>query len=69
MVRWEYKIVHLVAAKWTSTGLSEEVGVRFDELGNEGWELVRVEPVLRPSALSGSYTAAFVAFFKRPREE
>ncbi len=67
MDRWEYKIVYLVASKWTSTGLPEDVGVRFDEMGSEGWELVRVEPVLRPSVLSGSYTAAFITFFKRPR--
>ena len=67
-MKWEYKIIYFSAKKWTSTGLPSGLGTEFDRLGNDGWELVRVEPLLKPSILAGSYTSGFLAFFKKARE-
>jgi hypothetical protein len=70
---WEYKIVDIDAKKWTSTGLPTDLGERFDQWGAEGWELVRVEPILRGGWLllglgTTSSTDSLLAFFKRPKQ-
>ena len=72
MTKWEYKIVTISASRWTASGLPEETGQHFDELGEEGWELVRVEPILRGGYFFlgsgvGTSTESFVAFFRRPK--
>ncbi len=67
-MKWEYKIVHVDASRWTSTGLPADLGEKFDGCGDEGWELVRFEPILRASWFAyATRTAAFVAIFKRPK--
>ena len=71
---WEYKIVHINASKWTGTGLPADLGERFDQWGSEGWELVRIEPILRGGFVllgfgtTGTSTDSLVAFFERPKE-
>jgi len=72
-MKWEYKIAYIQAAKWTSTGLPKDLGEQIDQWGAEGWDLVRVEPILRSGFLflgigTTVRTEAFVAFFKRPKE-
>jgi hypothetical protein len=65
-VRWEYKVVKMSANLWTSTGLPEDLNVKFDEYGAEGWELVSTDTLERSGFFShGSDTAVLVAFFKR----
>jgi hypothetical protein len=64
--RWEYKIVYFDARRWTSTGLPNDLNERFDALGVEGWDLVRIEAILGGSLFAGAETRGFVAFFKRP---
>lgn len=66
-MKWEYKIIYFAATKWTSTGLPNDIGEHFDSLGDDEWELVRIEPILRPSVFAGSYTSGLAAFFKRPK--
>ena len=72
-MKWEYKIVHILATKWTSTGLPSDLGENFDQWGDEGWELVRIEPIHTGGWFvfgfgTATRTQAFVAFFKRPKE-
>jgi hypothetical protein len=72
-MNWEYKIVFIDATKWTSTGLPTDLGQRFDEWGAEGWELIRVEPILRGGRFvfglgTATRTESLIAFFKRPRD-
>jgi hypothetical protein len=72
-MKWEYKVAHFQAVKWTRTGLPKDLGKQFDQWGAEGWDLVRVEPILRSGFLflgigKNVHTDAFVAFFKRPME-
>ena len=64
--RWEYKIVHVSADRWTRTGLPEELNQHFDKLGTEGWELVGTEAIIRPNLFrAAGQTVGIVAFFKR----
>ena len=68
-MKWEYKIVHVASNLLMSrTGLPSHIGDLFNELGRDGWELVRVEPILRAGVffIFGSTTTALLAFFKRP---
>ena len=46
-MKWEYKGVHIDATKWTITGLPKHLGEEFDRWGSEGWDLARIEPILR----------------------
>jgi hypothetical protein len=64
--QWEYKIVHILADRWTGTGLPEDINIQFDQFGSEGWELVSTESLMRPGIVSPLKTVAIVAFFKRP---
>lgn len=64
--RWEYKIVHVPADRWTGTGLPADVNQEFDRLGADRWELVGTESIIRPSAFwSAGKTVGVVGFFKR----
>jgi hypothetical protein len=70
-MKWEYNIIYINANKWTSTGLPDELNVKFDEYGREGWELVKVEPKLDGGIIIFGFgwfkqTVGYVAFFKRP---
>ena len=65
--RWEYKIVHISAERWTGTGLPPDLNEQFDKFGSEGWELVGTEAIIRPSWFwSAGHTVGIVGFFKRP---
>ena len=66
-MKWEYKIIFFSVRKWTTTGLPNKLGIEFDRVGDDGWELVRTESLLTPSVLSGSFTSGVIAFFKRPK--
>ncbi len=64
--RWEYKIVHILAERWTGTGLPSDLNVQFDQFGADGWELVGTESIIRPSWFcSAGKTVGIVGFFKR----
>ena len=70
-MKWEYKVAHIQAIKWTATGLPNDLGEQFDRWGDDGWELVRIEPIHRSGMMilgcgSATRTEALVAFFKRP---
>ena len=63
---WEYKIVHVRADGWSSTGLPADLNEQFDRLGGEGWELVGTEALIRPALFRGAgHTVGIIAFFKR----
>lgn len=65
--KWEYKILHISAERWTGTGLPADLNQRFDEIGAQGWELVGFVSMDRPSFIpwGGSKTVGVVATFKR----
>jgi hypothetical protein len=65
--KWEYKIIYCGAERWTSTGLPSDLNQRFDEFGAQGWELVGMASIDRPSLIpwGGSKTVGVLATFKR----
>ena len=65
-MRYEYKVFTANVAKVWSAGLPDNIGVVLDEHGADGWELDKIEPILRKGLLGGSYTDKMVLIFKRP---
>lgn len=65
--RFEYRVVHFNAERWTVSGLPNDLNELFDEYGSQGWELVGTEAIQRASLFlwGGSRTVGVVAFFKR----
>ena len=66
MQRWEYKVVEVQVARWFTVRVPEDLGVHMDQMGAQGWELVRVQQVLNRGWIGGSYTEALLLFFRRP---
>ena len=69
-MKWQYKIVYVNAKKFTSTGLPDDLNEHFNRFGQEGWELVKVEPKLDGGFIFFGFgwihqTVGYVAFFKK----
>ncbi|MDR1171665.1 MAG: DUF4177 domain-containing protein, partial [Bacteroidales bacterium] len=68
MKKWEYKIVYINATQQHQSGMPDDINERFDQWGNEGWELVKVEPKLTCGFWGfGSFTEGFIVFFKKEK--
>ncbi|MDR2037906.1 MAG: DUF4177 domain-containing protein [Bacteroidales bacterium] len=72
-MKWEYKIVYISAKTNTSSGLPENINEEFDRYGEQGWELVRIEPKVEGGSMFFTFrwthqTVGYIAFFKRPIE-
>jgi len=65
-MNWEYKVLRVEHDDYSSEELSE----KFNELGSNGWELVKFEPVLTSGFFFlffgwATSTESFAAVFKR----
>ena len=68
MKKFEYKILTLNATKLHKEELQFEIDAKFNQWGNEGWELVKMEPVNSAGLFSyGSTTRDFFVVFKREK--
>ena len=66
--RWEYKIVYINATQSRQSGLPDDVNEKFDQWGDAGWELVKVEPKLTCGLFGlGTFTEGYVAFFRKEK--
>ena len=65
-MKWEYKIYMANVANVFTAKPPEDLGVVLDENGAHGWELIKIESIMRKGLVGGSYTDKFVLFFKRP---
>lgn len=45
MTRYEYKLLHFKAGLLTASSLPEDLNLRFDELGNDGWEFIEMRQI------------------------
>jgi len=68
-----YKLLHFKAGLWTASALPNDLNVRFDELGAEGWEYVEMQPIHGGGFFLfgfGIFTSTknFVAVFRRMHE-
>jgi len=71
--RWEYKILQINTRKWPGPGPPTHVNELFDKLGDEGWELVKIESLLGGGVFAFGFgtatsTDSILAFFKRPKK-
>lgn len=66
MMKYEYNIVSLQTGTFRQGKAMEKWEEEFDELGDDGWELVSVIPMHAQIGLSGS-TPQIRAFFKRKK--
>lgn len=67
MQKFEYKLVSIDISQIRKPDYQSEISKNFNQYGAEGWELVKLESVIRPSSwYMGSKTEGFIAAFKRP---
>lgn len=70
MKRFDYKLLTLNAVRLRNGKIQAEIDSKFRKLGNEGWELVKLEPILTGGMFRmGSYTSEFLVVFKREKLE
>ena len=70
MQKFEYKLLTINASHLSKTNFQSELNAKFRNWGNEGWELVKMEPVLKSGIFSvGSYTSDLLVVFKREKTE
>lgn len=62
LVRYEYKLLHFKVGIASSSGLPDDLNLRFDELGRGGWEYVEMKPVM-----SGGFFLLFVGIFSNTK--
>lgn len=63
MQRYEYKLLQFSARLRTPSTLPEDLNIRFDELGAEGWEYVEMNPIH-----SGGFFLLFIGVFTQTRD-
>jgi hypothetical protein len=66
-MKWEYKVIEVRVRRIIVSSVSEDIGVKLDEYGADGWELIRVLPIIQKGWLffGGSFTDRVLLFFKR----
>ena len=69
-MRYEYKLLHFKVGLPSGSGLPDDLNLRFDELGSEGWEYVDMKPIMAGGLFFlfiGVFTNTkrFVAVFRR----
>ncbi len=63
MQRYEYKLLQFSARMRTASSLPDNLNIRFDELGAEGWEYVEMKPIH-----SGGFFLFFAGVFTQTRD-
>jgi hypothetical protein len=69
MGRFEYKILEIQVRRLLGIKVPEELGIRVDQLANEGWELDHSIPIMSKGFLGGSFTESVLLIFRRMRGE
>ena len=70
MQKWEYNAEFFIQAepRWSFDKINRE---RFEDLGDEGWELVSIQPIAqvdKPKFPAGQEVVdGFWGYFKRPK--
>lgn len=63
--RWEYMVTEMFVSKYDDHRL-RDMEILLNESGQEGWELVGVEPAPRTRDITEYGKRTLMAFFKRP---
>lgn len=70
MEKYEYKLLYFNVDLWSQSGLPSDLNVKFDELGEEGWEYLEMKPIQSGGlflAIVGvfTHTKRLIAVFRR----
>ncbi len=70
MKKFEYKILTISVSHLKKSNFQAELNTKFQEWGNEGWELVKMEPITSGGLIfQGATTNEFLAVFKKEKME
>jgi hypothetical protein len=68
MKKFEYKLLTISVVHLRKKKFQEELDNKFNNWGEEGWELVKMEPILETGIFSYFFfTSEFLAVFKREK--
>lgn len=68
MKKFEYKIITISVAHLRRKSFQAELDDKFQKWGNEGWDLVKMEPITSGGFIfQGATTESFLAVFKREK--
>ncbi len=68
MKKFEYKILTISVDHLRRENFQSELDKKFQEWGNEGWELVKMEPISSGGLFfQGNNTKEFLAVFKKEK--
>lgn len=69
MKKFEYKILTINASDLGRTSFQTELNTKFQDWGEQGWDLIKMEPLNQGSYFShGANTKAFLVVFKREKQ-
>ncbi|MEM6642562.1 MAG: DUF4177 domain-containing protein [Bacteroidota bacterium] len=68
MKKYEYKVITINAYKLDKTKFQAELQSKFEKWGEEGWDLVKMEPVNGGMLFVRFSTTKFLVVFKRCKE-
>ncbi len=70
MKKFEYKILTISVEHFRKKDFQLELNEKFGRWGEEGWELVKMEPIAKAALLlQGASTTNFLVVFKRDKIE
>jgi hypothetical protein len=70
MKKFEYKLLTISAAHLSNDKFQAELDDKFRTWGNQGWELIKMEPINSTGWFSyGSSTDKFIVVFKREKQQ
>ncbi|MFT7234318.1 MAG: hypothetical protein ACI8TA_003550 [Cyclobacteriaceae bacterium] len=67
MKKFEYKLLTISVVHLRKKQFQEELDNKFNKWGEEGWDLVKMEPISGGGMTYFSSTSDFLAVFKREK--
>ena len=68
MKKFEYKLLTISVAHLSKNSFQGELNDKFQEWGNDGWELVKLEPISSGGVIfQGATTKKFLVVFKKEK--
>ena len=70
MKKFEYKLLTINAAHLRRRNFQDELDIKFQGWGSQGWDLIKMEPITSGSFFfQGATTREFLVVFKREKTE
>ncbi|MEM9856565.1 MAG: DUF4177 domain-containing protein [Bacteroidota bacterium] len=69
MKKFEYKMLTISVSHLSSKNFRNELNQKFKDYGEDGWELVKMEPIVRGGMFTyGGTTKEFFTVFQREKQ-